>query len=238
LVAPGTDDELIVDVIAIPAHWQSHGVHKPVAENRASYRLALCCRAGPPTKVWELHAKNRRLQRIEPEVRSNRVVTVLDFPPMLPNRAHLARKGGIGRRHEASIAERTQVLGWKKGEAPDRTKGTDRPVAIASADGLGGILDHRHACAASDLEDWRHVCTLTEQVNRQNRFRPGSDDRGQACGIDVVGRRIDVHEDRARPKPGDRASGRKERERSGDDLVAGPNSEGQQRRQQRISPRR
>ncbi len=37
----------------------------------------------------ELHAQNRRLQRVEPEVPADRVVVIFHFSAMLPNRAHL-----------------------------------------------------------------------------------------------------------------------------------------------------
>jgi len=82
------------------------------------------------------------------------------------------------------------------------------------------------------------VRRLAEQMDRDDRFGSRRYRGDGRVGIDVEGIGVDVHEDRLGAEPDNRAGRGEERVRARYDLVAGPDAEGHQRRQQRVSTRR
>ncbi len=95
----------------------------------------------------KLHAENRGLQRIEPEIRADQIVMIFHLSAMLPDRAQLASECTVGCGDEARVAERAEILRRKKREAADCTDAAGGPAAIARPDRLGRVFDDGHSGA-------------------------------------------------------------------------------------------
>src|SRR5688572_23731517 len=104
-------------------HRQPHHIRRACTREQRliAFRVALTS-ARPLRKVRQLDSQDRCLQRVEPEVGTHPIVLIFLLPAMLPNGAHAAGKLSVARRHKSRVAEGSEILGWKKGEAP---KGSD-----------------------------------------------------------------------------------------------------------------
>ena len=112
------DDELVVDMRAVRrAPRERHGaVETGLLEQRLVPFGIPAPRRRPAAQVRQLDAKNRRLKRIEPEIRSDDIVVIFHFAAMLPNRPQPAsqsvlRCGDESRRRQTrrdSSSERTR----------------------------------------------------------------------------------------------------------------------------------
>ena len=103
------------------------------------------------------------------------------------------------------------------------------PGGGPGAEGLGAVLHHPQAVRAGQVHDRRHVGRVAEDVDRQDRPRRGADARLDRRGVEAVGDRVDVAEDRRGAHPGDGLGRGVEGVRGGDDLVARPDVQGVER---------
>ena len=161
------NDELVVDMCALGRpRRKRHGADETgfVEQRFVPLRIA-AARRGPVIEMRKLHAQDRGLERIEPEIRADQIVMIFDLAAVLPDRAHLARKRAVGRRHQTRVAERTQILRRKEREAAERTDASDGPAPVARANCLRRILDDRHTGAFRNLENRRHVGALAKEVH-------------------------------------------------------------------------
>ncbi len=94
------------------------------------------------------------------------------------------------------------------------------PSLVFRTDRLGGIFNHHQAVPLRQMHHRIHVGHLPEQVDRDDALRLLGNPRGDLAYIQVVGRRIDVHEDGSGAEAGNRANGCEERIRRGDHFVA------------------
>ena len=105
------------------------------------------------------------------------------------------------------------------------------------ADRVRRVLDDLQMMAARDREQAVHVASMPGEVHRQNRahaamlaaFERLFDPRR----VEVEGAGIDIDEHRPRSEIAEHLGRGRERERRGDDLVAGPDAEREQRQMQR-----
>ena len=119
----------------------------------------------------------------------------------------------------AGVAERAEILRWKKREAAERA---ERPRAAAvqlRADGLRGVFDDRQAMLLRDGVDLVHRRGLSVEMHRHDGLRGGGDAGLDEGGIDVVVVEADVDEHRRRAEPVYDSRGGEERERGDDDFV-------------------
>ncbi len=119
----------------------------------------------------------------------------------------------------------------KQPNAPRLPSGRDlyvAPMACAASSTIG--TPARDAASEQRI----HVGALSEQMNRNDRFRSRRDGGDGLRGVDVERRLIDVDEHRPRAQTGDGAGGREKRVGRRDDLVARLDVERHERQQQRV----
>src|SRR5690606_29696473 len=139
-----------------------------------------------------------------------------------------------------AVAGAAEVLGGIEAPARDPAARADPSAArIPGADRLRGVLDERDAAFGREREQGVVVGGAAEQVDHDDRAQPRAALGGGARrrGIEAVGGRVDVGEDRAGAEPRDRPRRREEREGRADHLVAGADAERLQREQQRVGAR-
>jgi len=98
--------------------------------------------------------------------------------------------------------------------------GASAPAFVLCADRLGSVLDDGKSISFGRLHHGVHLRHLPIEVHRDDGTRSVGDLRGELRCVEVIGRGIDVHEDRDGPHARDRAHGGEERERCGQNLVA------------------
>lgn len=110
------DDALVVDVCAIRAlRGQPHEAVDPgILEERPIPAGIALPRDAPRGQVRQLHAEDRRLQRVEPEVAADQVVVILRLHPVVAQEPQPARQRLVSAGHQAAIPERAEVLAGKK----------------------------------------------------------------------------------------------------------------------------
>ena len=89
---------------------------------------------------------------------------------------------------------------------------------------LAGVLDHDEIVPTRDLENRVHVRHEPVQVHRDDRARPRRNGFLEAAGSMLKVSRVDVDEHGLGAGIFDGGDGRDERERDGDDFVAGADS--------------
>src|SRR5271166_4063784 len=88
-----------------------------------------------------------------------------------------------------------------------------------------------------DLLDRAHVGDLTVKMYRNDRLCSWCDRSFDLHGVDVVGIRLDIDENRPGAGPPDRSGSGKEGVGRGDHLVSRPDVDGQKRQQDRVRTR-
>ena len=111
-------------------------------------------------------------------------------------------------------------------------------AAVAGAEALRGILDHRQASMArGDAVQGVHVADLAVQTDRHDGPGARRDQRLHLAGIHQAGVGLDVGEHRPGAQQHDHLGGRREGEGRGDDLVARPYAERHHGHQQGLGAR-
>ena len=95
----------------------------------------------------------------------------------------------------------------------------------------------RRTAAPRQLDQWIHLRALAVEMHRNDRLGAFGDRVGYQRGTDVVGLLVNVHEYRPRAEPRDRACGRKETKRRGNDFITVADAAGHQGQQQRVRSR-
>ncbi len=90
----------------------------------------------------------------------------------------------------------------------------------ARAERVAHVLDDPEVVTSRHLEDAIDVERVPERVGQDDRPRPGADRLLEKLRVEVVGRELDVEEDRHETVLEDRVEGRRETGRARDDLVA------------------
>ena len=143
----------------------------------------------------------------------------------------------VGDRH-AAVAPAAEVLAGEKGKCARPAQLTCHaplPTNLPpGADRLGGVLYDPQVVPFGHRLQSLHGRHLAEQVDRNDCTGSGCDRGFDGVGVDVEGIRIDIDEHRLASGVGDGAGGGKERERGGDDFVAGRQLECLERKQQRV----
>ena len=135
------NDELVVDVPApLGFDWQRDAA----AETRGGKQLAV--RGGiraaplvPPRQVRQLHAENRGLQRIHPEISADCLVHVLRMGAVIAQKPDARRELIIVGRHEPGIAEGADVLGRKERKASSNAKRSGRKSILLLVERQGDL---------------------------------------------------------------------------------------------------
>ena len=185
-----------------------------------------------------LDAQDRRLQRVHAKVAADQMMNVPRLHAVRAHQTRALREVVVVGRHQAGIAERAEILAREKREAAERADAAGRAPLVGRADRLRRVFDHWNAALRRDVHHGVHVGSQTEQVHRQDGFGPRGHRRRDTLGIDVVGRQIDIDEDRPRAEPRDRSRRREKRVGRRHDLVSRLDTERHQRQQQRIGARR
>jgi hypothetical protein len=183
----------------------------------------------------QLHAEDRRLDRVEPAVDADHLVVVPRLHAVDAEQFQRLRDVVAGGREEAAVAGAAEVLGRIEAEAADVTEAAGAAAMPGREDRLGGILDDGHAGPAGDGQQGVHVGRPAEEVHRDDRLAAAADLPLDVGRVDEVGRRVDVGEDRHRPEAGHGAGRGEERVGGQHDLVAGADAEGHQGQQERVA---
>src|SRR5688572_25010617 len=191
----------------------------------------------PGRQPWKLHRKNGRLQGVESVVASERqLVLVLSERAVGTELLNARRELGVVRHDRARIAESAERLRGMKAVATETSERPHLSVAVRRSERLRRIFDEGNAPLVRERAKLAELGGLPEQVNHEDRLRPWAQDALNGARIERKGVRAYVREHRCRSGASDRSRCRKERQRRGNDLVAGPDAERQQRQEQRIAP--
>ena len=137
----------------------------------------------------------------------------------------------------AAVAAAAEVLRGIEREGAGIAPCGHWPAVVVGAHRLGGVGYHGQAPAMRDRLDLVHGRGLTVQVHGHHGPRPRRDGRLETPGIEVVGLRVDVDEDRDGADQHNRARGGDEREGRRDHLVAGAHTHRLEGEQQRVGAR-
>src|SRR6266853_960331 len=114
---------------------------------------------------------------------------------------------GIAGNHSAGLAEGAKILSGIATETPRDAYRAGFDSTVKGAMSLAGVFDHGDAVLRSDFEDWAHISSLTEQVDRDDGFRSRGDGTLELSRIQSVGLFVDVHEDGPRAGEANRLRG-------------------------------
>jgi len=157
--------------------------------------------------------------------------------PFLPRDLGTVGDLGVGDHEGTSLAAR-HVLRLVEAQAPGVPEGAEGPPAPAGGEALGRVLDRPKAVAAGEVEEGFHVRGDPGVVDREDGRRPRRQASLHVRGIEAQGLLLDLGEDRTRAHPQHRVRARDEGERWADDLLAGPDPEGQEGQLQGVGARR
>src|SRR6266446_3134632 len=182
----------------------------------------------------KLDAKNRSLYFVQPAIPARLAADIFFRLSMIPQNAQTRRAfRRIGHDH-ARIATRAQILGWVKTKASDVAQRTGTPALVACANGLRAVFDHLQVLLAREVHDRVHVRSQTVEVNDDDGASARSHAARNLRRVDVVSVGMNVREDRFRSQRAHGAARGDKGERRENDFVAGRDSAGTQRENQRI----
>ena len=180
---------------------------------------------GPSIEVRQLDVKDRRLQRVDPEVAADVAVVVLRPHPVDAEVDELLVHRLVLARHGAGIAERAEVLRREERKRGHRPEHAGAAAVVLRADRLRRILDHGQIVFRSDAVDLVHRRALAIEMHGHDRLRGRRDARLDLRRVEVVISEVDVGKDRRRAEAVDDAGRGEERVRGDDDLIAGTDAE-------------
>ena len=96
---------------------------------------------------------------------------------------------------QPAVAVGSEVLGGVEGEGARVPQGSQAPVAVAAAEGLGGVLDHAQIVTPREREERVHLRGVAEQMHGEQGPRVRGEALLDARRIQVVGVALDVGED-------------------------------------------
>jgi hypothetical protein len=165
--------------------------------------------------------------------------SIRKFPPTVgwrhPKLTEEAREFCIVGGHQATVPEAADVLRREKRERTHCAVRADIGTVVVGAPCLGAIFDDRNLTRR--FGQHLHISGLTEEMDRDHRFRAAIDLLSDLARIKTVVDILDVDEDRRRAEPRDNPrSGEKGKARK-NDLVPSSYAEGHQRDQESIGPR-
>ncbi len=99
----------------------------------------------------------------------------------------------IGGEHAALGAG--HVLGRIQAEGA-RAKGTGALAVEFGGVCLAGIFNHQQVMFFGNVHDGAHICAQPIQINGQDSFGLGGNDRFDLADVHIEGARIDIHKDR------------------------------------------
>ena len=134
----------------------------------------------------------------------------------------------VGRDHSA-VAERAEVLRRVEAERRGVAEAARPPSLVSRAVGLRGILDHQQVVPPRDRQDGVEVDRQAVEMDRHDGARSRIDRCRESIGVDGVGGRIHVDEDRPGAGRGNGQDRRDEAVGRGDDFVARAHAEDTQR---------
>ena len=133
-----------------------------------------------------------------------------------------------------SVARAAQIFRREKAEAPVFAKCAGVAAAVSGSNGLRGVFDDHQIVRPGYGQDGIHVRGQSEQMDRHDGASIGCDGGFEQGGIEVVGDRIDVHENRFGADVSDGAGRGDETERRRDDFVAPADARGEKRQDQGV----
>src|SRR5581483_2015011 len=93
-----------------------------LGEQLSIERCVACAAIAPAIEIFQLHAKNRRLDRVETRSKADPFVEISARAAMHAQRAQLVCERFVVCGAESAVAERTEIFRWIKTEACDRAE--------------------------------------------------------------------------------------------------------------------
>ena len=172
-----------------------------------------------------MHAQHGRLNGVKPAVQPHLVMVRRRARSVYAKAREAFGRGVVVRRHHAAVAVSAEVLGGEERGRPQIAPAAAAYKAISvlapRPERLRAVLDDADAALFERRDDLLHFHHLAEQMHGHEGLRLRPDLFEDFFRRDVVAVRIDVGEHGRGAGAGDRADGGEERERRGDDLVAG-----------------
>ena len=184
--------------------------------------------------MLELDQQDRCLQGVQAAVHAQQIVLIFLAAAMIPQHRKAIGEFRIVSSDQSAVTGSSQVFGGKKTETAEGSYVSYESALEFCANRLGGVFNHRKMVRTRNLGDPSHIGRQPEQVDWHDRPGSAGDGGVQSLGIQVVGLRIDVHEDRLGLQPRDAARSGNKGEWRGDDLVTGINLQRHQREQECI----
>jgi hypothetical protein len=166
---------------------------------------------------------------VEGQARAGELHVARPGLPIGGDHLHALRQCLIRGHAGAAAPQRAEMLRGREAEAGDVREMADTPLVDGAAEGEAGILDDENPMRTGDLEDFRQIGGVAEEVDRQDGFRARG--QGPLEGRDIHGQRRLVHvdEDRSRSDGMDCRRGRDIAVGNRDDLVTWTDAERLQR---------
>jgi len=231
------DAVLVVDVTdRITGHLRQRNFPFEIGggEEFLIFRRVVLARLAPAVEIGQLDRENSRLKRVETEVAADVFVHIGAALAVVAEDFEQLRLFGIVAGHHSAVAEAAEVLAREEREAAVVADRADAAALVLRTDRLAGVFDDDEVVLFGDRHDRVHIGGLAEEVDRNDRLGARRHFFLDLRRIDVVGRRVDVGEDRRRADPDDCADRRKEGEGRGDDFIAGPDPFDHQRDDERV----
>lgn len=177
-----------------------------------------------------------RRRAVQPRIHALFVIDVFPARAVIAQQHHPRGETRVIGRDRARIAKRAKVLAGIETPADDIAMRADAPALVSRTMGLRGILDHAQAVTAGDVEDRVQIGRLAIEMHGQQRAGSRGNRGLDACGVDIMGGGIRLDRDGHGPHTRDRQPCRDISVRGHDHLVARPDIERAQRKDQRIQP--
>ena len=168
----------------------------------------------------ELDPENGGLEGVEPGVRPDDGVVILDSLAAVAQQAHLLGHSVVVRHHHAAIAICAEIFRRIEAERRRVSEQADAPALVSRPVRLRRVFDHHQVVPARQSGDRVEIGGLAVQVNGDNGPRSRRNRRRDRCRVEVVrlGTGIDEHGPRTRGQ--DSQDGGDKRVRDRDDFVA------------------
>ena len=137
----------------------------------SGFIAAFSRRASSTATSASLHPQHLPLDFVHAKVAADELVVILRLHSVRPEQTCPLRQAGIVGRQQARIAEGAQILAREEREAAEGSKSADGTRLVRGADGLGGILDDRHARPRRFVQNRVELRAQAEEVNRD--YCPG-----------------------------------------------------------------
>ena len=189
----------------------------------------------PFRQMLQLHAEHRALNAFHAVIVADFVVVIAHGGAVFAQGAGALVKGGVVRHQRAAFAAGAEIFAGIKTEAGNVAERADDFALVFRAVRLRGVLDQRQLVLSANRQNRVQVERMAVKMHGHDGLGARRDGAFDELRIEIERGVVNVHINRLGADVGNRPARRDERERRGDDLVAGADAE--QQHAPRAAPR-